>query len=89
MFLHFLEVLFVLVFFKFRDELEKTVELLLCVFLHSNEFNLEWLEVLVVGLRLLVLGSAEVNGVELQVFEQVELMQVALSLLVEKHHLVF
>jgi hypothetical protein len=43
----------------------------------------------VVGLRLLVLGSAEVNGVELQVFEQVELMQVALSLLVEKHHLVF
>ena len=89
MFLQFLKVLLVLVLFKLRYELKKTVELLLCVFLHSNKFNLERLEVLVVGLRLLVLCGTKVNGVELQVFKQVKLVQVAFTLLVKKHHLVF
>jgi hypothetical protein len=59
------------------------------VFFHPNKFNLQRLKVLVVGLRLLVLGSAEVNGVELQVFKQVELVQIAFPFLVEEHHLIF
>jgi len=74
MLLQFLKVFLILVLFKFWQELENIVKLFLGVFLHPHEFNFQRLEVLVVGLGLLVLGLAEVNGVNLQVLYKLELV---------------